>query len=279
MFFKPRPKVSVVIPCYNQGEFLADAISSILAQTFQNFEIIVVNDGSTDPNSIEILKNLHYPKTRVIHQKNLGPSGARNAGAARARGEYLLSLDADDKLADTFLEKAVRILKDKPKVAIVHCGMRLFGPNAQKWPEEADLPAYSVENMLFGVSCIGSCALYRRKCWAEAGGFDPKTQPCEDRDFWLSIIERGHTAERIDERLYFYRKHTGSITWKTYDDQPAGERDKIVAGLLARLIRKHSGIYLKHAEFIARKILNLPEPRKVPAAEKTATTCLSFIKH
>ena len=120
-------KVSVVIPCYNHGQYIDEAVNSILKQTYQDFEIIIVNDGSTDPLTIEKLRAYHKPKTTVIHTENGGPSAARNTGIRTAIGEYILTLDADDWFEATFLAKAVAILDGKPEVGIVTCGIQYFG--------------------------------------------------------------------------------------------------------------------------------------------------------
>src|SRR5215213_6636466 len=97
------PRVTIVIPCFNLGEYLADTIDSVLAQTFQDFEIIVVNDGSTDERTNRIISDLSHPKIRTIATANQGLARARNSGIAGAAGDYILPLDADDKIAPTYL--------------------------------------------------------------------------------------------------------------------------------------------------------------------------------
>src|ERR1700743_1863614 len=106
------PEISVIIPCFNQGEYLDDAIQSILGQTFPDFEIIVVNDGSTDPLTLTKIDALDYPKTRVIHTSNWGRPGARNLGIRNAGGEWILPLDSDDKIAPTYLALARAAAKE-----------------------------------------------------------------------------------------------------------------------------------------------------------------------
>lgn len=114
------PKVSVIVPCYNLGQYLDETIDSILAQTYQDFKIIIVNDGSTDGDTIELLKTYNKPKTQVIHTENQGPSAARSAGIPLAKGQYILPLDADDLIGDTYLEKAVEVLDKDPSIGIVY---------------------------------------------------------------------------------------------------------------------------------------------------------------
>ncbi|MCI5167028.1 MAG: glycosyltransferase family 2 protein, partial [Candidatus Electrothrix sp. GM3_4] len=118
------PRVSVVIPCYNQGSFIDETIHSVLAQTWQYFEIIVVNDGSTDPFTVNHLQQLNFPKTRVLHTENQGLSSARNNGIREAQGEYILPLDADDRIGPTYLEQAIRLLDADPELGIVYCKAR-----------------------------------------------------------------------------------------------------------------------------------------------------------
>ena len=115
-----RSLVSVVIIAYNCAKYICDAIDSVLAQTFQDFEIIIVNDGSTDQKTNDILRNLNKPKTRVIHTVNQGVCHARNTGIKESLGEYILPLDSDDKITEIYLEKAVKVLDENANVGIVN---------------------------------------------------------------------------------------------------------------------------------------------------------------
>ena len=138
------PKVTVVIPCYNQGQYVDKAVESVLNQTYQDFEIIIVNDGSTDAFTNNLLKNYHKPKTRVIHTRNQGLASARNNGIREAKGEYILPLDADDKIGNEYLEEAVMVLDEKPGVGIVYSEAETFGAVNGKW----EMPEYSIEEIL-----------------------------------------------------------------------------------------------------------------------------------
>ena len=121
------PIVSVVIPCYNHGAYLQETLASVAAQTLDDHEIIIVNDGSTDPDTLNFLNHLDNSKTRVITTANRGVSAARNRAIGEALGDYILPLDADDKIAPDYLEKAVAILDKQPEVAIVYCDQMMFG--------------------------------------------------------------------------------------------------------------------------------------------------------
>ena len=119
-------KVSVIIPCYNQGHFLDEAVDSILEQTYANIEIIVVNDGSTDEDTIRRLNNLDSEKATVVTTANQGLAAARNNGILKSNGEYILPLDADDLIAPDYLEKAVAAIAKDPDAGIVYCRAKSF---------------------------------------------------------------------------------------------------------------------------------------------------------
>jgi glycosyltransferase involved in cell wall biosynthesis len=156
------PRVSIVIPCYNQGAFVDEAIESVFAQTWQDFEIIVVNDGSTDPFTVKHLQQLNSPKTRVLHTDNQGLSSARNNGIRESQGEYILPLDADDCIGSAYLEQAVQLLDADPDVGIVYCKARFFGDRNSEW----QLPEYSLEEMLLN-NAIDPLIHYCKAGWKE----------------------------------------------------------------------------------------------------------------
>jgi stress-induced morphogen len=135
-------KVSVIIPCYNYAHFLPEAVESVIQQTFQDFEIVIVNDGSTDHSSevAEQLKTKYSScQIRIINQENSGqPAISRNRGIAQALGKYILPLDADDKIGCTYLEKAVQVLDREPEIGVVYSWLRHFGSQDDIWPTGRD---------------------------------------------------------------------------------------------------------------------------------------------
>ena len=198
------PIVSVVIPCFNYGEFLEEAIDSCLASTFKNLEIIVVNDGSTDPLTIEVLQKLKKPNTKVVHlAENKGLPAARNAGIAAAKSPYILPLDADDTIESTYIEKAFTILESNPEVGFVTCGLKLFGDfTGSKIP-----PKYNFYQLLFE-NIVPYSALFRKEAWQEVGGFkDNMRLGYEDWEFWISVGEKGWLGEVVPEYMLNYRRH------------------------------------------------------------------------
>lgn len=199
--------VSVVIPCFNQGQFVDEAVCSVLAQSFQDFEIIVVNDGSTDPRTIELLGSYSRSKTRVITTDNQGLAAARNNGIAEAKGKYILPLDADDRIEQDYMAKAVALLEEHPEVGIAYCKARLFGVVETEWV----MPEYSLEKMLVD-NVIFCSAFFRKEDWLEVGGYDPgMVYGWEDYEFWLSLLERGRSVIRIPETLFCYRVASDSM--------------------------------------------------------------------
>jgi len=203
-----NPKVSVIIPCYNQGSFLQEAVESVLEQTYQNFEIIIINDGSTDAATVALLKNYKQPRTTVIHTNNQGLASARNNGINIAKGKYILPLDADDKIGKNYLQKAIEKLEMNDNLGIVYCEAEFFGHEIGKW----ELPEYKFPDILLH-NVIFSTGFFKKSDWQAIGGYRPNMVfGWEDYDFWLSIIELGKEVYRIPEVLFYYRKYSDSMT-------------------------------------------------------------------
>lgn len=233
------PKISVIIPCYNQGQYLEEAIQSVLNQTFKDFEIIVVNDGSTESSTIEILNNLDMPKTRVIHTTNQKLAMARNNGIIEARGQYILPLDCDDKIGAKYLELANEILDNNPETGIVYCKAEYFGSQEGEWI----LPSYNFPAILI-VNHIFCSALFRKSDWEKVGGYNSNMiHAFEDWDFWLSLISIGAKVHRIDDILFYYRQH----------DNPTSMINKLPVSKFVdmknQIISNHKELYAKNIEF------------------------------
>ncbi|MCI5144593.1 MAG: glycosyltransferase family 2 protein [Candidatus Electrothrix sp. AR3] len=248
------PKISVVIPCYNHGQYIDEAVHSILQQTYTNFEIIIVNDGSTDSSTIKKLKNYDKPQTVVFHIKNQGPSAARNFGISKSCGCYILVLDADDYFEPTFLQKAVEILEKKESVGIVACGIQFFGLNNKKYLPDAK----GVESFLVNCSLRGS-ALFRKICWEQTGGYNEsmKNFSYEDWNFWLDITKIGWNVFIIQEYLFCYRWHESSRRMETH---------KIRLAAIQQLVENHKELYSNNAEYIfceqEKKIIELKKKNR-----------------
>ena len=227
--------VTVVIPCYNQGVYLAESIGSVLAQTIEDVEILIVNDGSTDPETIEILNSCDAPRTRVIHTTNQGLAAARNNGIREARGRYILPLDADDRIAPGYLEQAVRILEDNPGIGIVYGHAVFFGAVEKPW----NLPEFSLQEMMIDNILYCSC-VFRKADWEAVGGYrTDMVYGWEDYDFWLSLIERGRLVYRIPEVMFYYRISPESMLRTKSREQK---------------IEMYERVFQHHREFFERNI-------------------------
>lgn len=187
--------VSIVIPCYKQANYLPDAINSALNQTYKNVEVIVVNDGSPD-NTSEVARK--YP-VRLVEKPNGGLSSARNAGIKAAKGKWILTLDSDDKIDPTYIQKAIG-LND-----IVSCDLITFGDENQKWDSPNTFPTLDQEIMDNQIHC---CSLYKKEIWDKIGGYDENMKlGYEDWDFWIRAMIAGYKIQVLREPLFFYRKH------------------------------------------------------------------------
>ena len=198
---------SVVIPCFNLGAYLDEAVQSVLNQTFQDFEIVIVDDGSDDPATRHMLASYRRSKTRIIRIGNGGVARARNHGLAVARGTYVSFLDADDLFELAFLEKAVALLEADQSKAFASCWLNAFGQAEFSWtPSRCDFPHLLAEDT------VCTAALMRRDVVLAVGGFDndPRIDGYEDWDLPVRIVASGHEGSIIPEFLFRYRIRPGS---------------------------------------------------------------------
>lgn len=198
--------MSVVIPCFNHGRYLPRTLASLTRQSFQDFEVIVVDDGSDDPCTLEFLDTLETPAIQLLRQPNRGPSAARNAGIARSRGRYICCLDADDHLAPTYLEKCLVLLEGNYGIRLAYSWVRLEGEE-QRLHRAVEFDAGLLRYMNF--ICVA--AVFHRADWERGGGFDESREALfEDWDFWVSLASHGVRGKVIAEPLMFYHRQAGS---------------------------------------------------------------------
>lgn len=201
-------RVSVVIPCYNAGDYLEEAVQSALAQTYRDVEVIVVDDGSTDERTKQILDAANWPRTTIIRQVNGGPSAARNRAVEAASGEFILPLDADDRIDPSYAEKAVAVMQARPEVGIVYCKAHKFGVEEGAW----QLPVYTLNELVID-NVIFCTSLYRKEDWRRVGGYNETLRHgMEDYEFWIKLVHLGCVVHQIDEPLFFYRIQQSSRT-------------------------------------------------------------------
>lgn len=211
-------KASIIVPCYNQAEYLGECLQSVLDQTFQDWECIVVNDGSSD-NTDEIAKNWLEKDNRFkyFYQENAGLSAARNKGIENANGEFILPLDADDKISKNYCKLAIEEFENDSELKVVYCEAERFGFVSGKW----NLPVFSLLNLTTTNQFFCS-AFFRKTEWSKVNGYDVNLiYGWEDWDFWIAILKENGKVKQIKELCFFYRTKQRSMvknmTQENYD--------------------------------------------------------------
>jgi glycosyltransferase involved in cell wall biosynthesis/Flp pilus assembly protein TadD len=239
------PLVSIVVTSYNYGRYLTEAVESVVAQTYLNWEMVIVNDGSPDDTQqvAEALITAHPDrKIRLISQTNSGHAAhARNRGLAEVNGQYMLCLDADDVLEPTFIAESVALLQANPHLSIAYTDQERFYDDGTT--ERFFAGDYAVEHLIQYLP-FGACSLFRRSTWIEAGPYKPVGY--EDWDFWLACAERGHRGRRIPKPLFRYRKHNEG---KYAQDVARGLTHK------AYLVHNHPALFDDTAQRWARGVV------------------------
>ena len=214
------PTISVIIPCFNHGEFLPETVASVTDIERDDVELIVVDDGSTDERTRAEMDALVARGIRVIRQENKGLAAARNTGILVSKGEYILPLDADDRLRPGWIDHGIRILAANPQVGVVYGDAEYFGTRTGRWhigPFDRD--------RLLQWNYIPACAIYRRSIWEQNGGYDA-TMPVwvlEDWDFWLTTLKHGWEFAYVPEILFDYRVATQSMITRARGFEKQGE--------------------------------------------------------
>lgn len=223
------PSVSIVVPCYNGGRFVDDLLACLDAQTYRDFELIIVDDGSTDDTPAK-LATLD-PNIRTIRQPNGGPGAARNTGFRYARGDMIFVMDCDDTIEPTYIEKVVGALENAgPEVAFAFSHERKIGHRVQ-----INRCYFKLFDQLF-VNRVPCCMVVRRAAWEAVGGFDAGMRDgYEDWEFTIALGRAGYRAVVVPEILFNYR---------TREDGLMMGRSTYMHGVLWRRIRdKHRDAY------------------------------------
>lgn len=227
--------LSVVIPCYNHGEYLLEAIASVEACLDPVYEIVIVNDGSTDPLTLNVLHYLSEHGYFVLNQPNQGLSSARNSGITKSQGRYILPLDADNRIRSDYILKSIDVLDQASEIGVVYGKPQWFGDTNRSWeiPEEFDAGKLILGNY------IDACAVFRKSLWEDCGGYDVNmpTAGLEDWEFWLSAIEKGWKFHYIPEVLFEYRVRGDSMA-------ATCSRPENLSQLLRYIYTKHARLYI-----------------------------------
>jgi glycosyltransferase involved in cell wall biosynthesis len=234
--------LSVVIPCYNQGEYLLEAIASVEACLDLVYEIVIVNDGSTDPVTVNVMRYLKEQGYSILNQENQGLSSARNNGIEKSQGRYILALDADNKIRPDYITKGIDVLDHNPDVGVVYGKPEWFGEGQRSWeiPEKFDAGRLILGNY------IDACAVFRKSLWEDCGGYDSNMLlGWEDWDLWLSALERGWKFHYIPEVLFDYRVRIGSMAIACSFPENRGR-------LMHYICLKHASLYVTRFPQIIR---------------------------
>jgi glycosyltransferase involved in cell wall biosynthesis len=232
--------LSVVIPCYDYGQLLIDAVASVERNAPPGSELLVVNDGSTQPRTLEVLAVLRRAGYRILDQENGGLAAARNRGVREARGRYILPLDADNRMVPDFAAVAIRALDADPQLGVIYGDRIDFGARSGR----LRVPEFDLDTLLWS-NFIDACALYRREVWAEGDGYDAGAAVWEDWELWISAAERGWRFARLDQPGFEYRVRPNSML-------VVAERDGRFRTACDHVYRKHRALYVERFESILR---------------------------
>lgn len=232
----PFAKVAIIVPCYNQGEYLAECLESVIQQTFSDWICIIINDGSTD-NTEEVIKEFSHRDNRIycLSQTNLGLAAARNNGIRSCNSEFIIPLDSDDRLGLKYIEKTVNALTSNKDLKVVYTDCQLFGAVNQIFR----LPDYSFR-LLLQRNLITATATYRRDDYEKTSGYDEMIKGWEDWDFWLSLLEKDSQVTKIKDVLFYYRQKEGSMGGNISLDP------KLKSSLRNYIYHKHESKYLEY---------------------------------
>lgn len=227
------PLVSVIIPVYNMKDFIGETIESVLNSDYPNFEIVIVDDGSSDNSELVCTKYAdEYDNIRFFRQKNAGASAARNNAINHAKGDYILPLDGDDKLSANYISEAVKAFNNNPEIKIVGSEAEFFGDREGKW----ELPEFSIRQ-LARRNQMNCSSMYRRSDWEKVGGYCEEIKGREDWDFWISLLKTGGDFYRLPIVGLYYRIRKNSKRVKAR---------KWKHEIIDKLNERHPEFFLKH---------------------------------
>lgn len=242
-----KSNVTVIIPCYNDGNFIMEALNSILNQTLKAEKIIIIDDGS-DIETREVFKRIKNEEVEVVFQENKGVSSARNKGVSLAKTDYILNLDADDYFESSFIEKAVKVLSENKGIGVVGCFYRRF--KGKVLEKEIFKPlGGAVKDFLIKNNGLGT-SMYRKVCWEKVSGYDENMlRGYEDWEFWIAVLSHNWKMHILPEVLFNYRIKRNSRDTKASDNFDFELRRFIFS--------KHKNIFIKYNEFYSQELLRI----------------------
>jgi glycosyltransferase involved in cell wall biosynthesis len=247
-------KVSIIIPCYNQAQYLDEALQSVLNQTCTNWECIIVNDGS--PDDTEVIASQWVEKdSRFVYLKkqNGGLCSARNYGIEQAKAAFILPLDADDRIAKDYIAMALDSFQENSTLKVVYSKAEKFGYETGLWDlQPFSLRAIAMENMIF------CSAMYRKRDWESVGGYDINMiHGFEDWEFWIALLKNGGNVKRLDIIGFYYRVKPKSMIQMLNKDKKK---------------KLHEYMSVKHADFFVAQLGSFIDLKLVVERAKTKWT-------
>ena len=229
--------LSVIMPCFNHGKYLQEALDSIQKEKVAYpFEVIIVDDGSTDAFTLTKLEELKAHGYIVIHQKNAGPAAARNTGVANAKGKYILPMDADNMITPEYINTGIAIL-EKGEYQVTYCTPVFFGDTGAASRAFKSQPFDITE--LLAANYIDNCAVYLKEVWVKNNGYDTSIPYWghEDWEFWINAFANGFKFYFITQKLFHYRIVAASVA-EQFKDQKKLEDNRCY------IMQKHHQLYL-----------------------------------
>lgn len=274
----PQPLVSIVMPCYNAAEYLPSSVGSVRDQTETDWELIVVDDGSTD-NSAQWLRSVDDPRIVLVSQENQGVTRSRNNGLGYANGKFIAFLDADDRWSADFLERMLAALAAHPRAVLAYCGWQnlgLPGPQGEPFiPPDYETPT-KVETLLEGCRWPIHAALTRTEVIRECGGFDLRFQTSEDYGLWLKVaclnpivcvpkvmaVYVFHEKQRSQNRIAAHQARK-ALNHRRLVSSFINENPDIAGRLTRKQVRRFTDGELLRRGYLAYWERDLPSARKI----------------
>lgn len=242
-----HPLISIIIPCYNSGEYIEETLESVYKLTYTHFEVIVIDDGSTDKKTLAILDKIESEyKLSIIRQDNAGPSVARNNAIKYATGKYFLPLDSDDLILPDALEKLVKAANQSPEASVIYANNQLFGvENRLVYQRVFD------SNAILHHNYIALCCLIKKEDFEKAGGFDEEMSKkgLEDWELWVRFSKHGFKFVHINHTCFKIRVQKTSRTFEV--------ANKNLMELRQYVMRKHSDLYISEFDRLYHEHKNI----------------------
>lgn len=232
-----RKLISIIIPCFNYGQYLPECVASCLAQTYSPFEIIIVDDGSTDAKTIDVIRTIKKENpdiVTIVRIHNQGPAAARNRGIGHAKGEYIVFLDADDLLDPAYLSETYTHLENHPKAAYCYTWSQKFGDVMSTWWA----PDYDIPTLLI-IDITAVTTLIKRRVF-QSFQFDTHVKYHEDWDFWITLAEHKLYGVCLHKVLFYYRQHRDSRFAHYWQDP------QYIFKAYRELFQKHKEFYVQY---------------------------------